>query len=114
MWFLLSAQCLASYPGNTAVAENALEFKTLADAMRIRNHVIDVFERADSEPDPECRRALLTFVVAGGGFSGAELAVGLNDFARGIIADYPNLSTSLYRRICASYSSIHEKEFYPS
>ena len=45
-WFLLSAQCL-SYPGNTAVAENALEFKTLADAMRIRNHVIDVFERAD-------------------------------------------------------------------
>jgi NADH:ubiquinone reductase (H+-translocating) len=92
-WFLLSAQCLASYPGNTAVAENALEFKTLADAMRIRNHVIDVFERADSEPDPECRRALLTFVVAGGGFSGAELAGGLNDFARGIIADYPHLST---------------------
>jgi hypothetical protein len=58
-WFLLSAQCLASYPGNTAVAANALEFKTLADAMRIRNHVIDVFERADSEPDPECCHALL-------------------------------------------------------
>src|SRR5580693_5578224 len=92
-WFLLSAQCLA-IQANTAVAENALEFKTLADAMRIRNHVIDLFERADSEPDPERRRALLTFVVAGGGFSGAELAGGLNDFARGIIADYPNLSTN--------------------
>jgi NADH dehydrogenase FAD-containing subunit len=43
--------------------------------MRGRNHVIDVFERADSELDPGRRRVLLTFVVAGGGFSGAELAV---------------------------------------
>src|SRR6266478_2672733 len=85
--------------GNSAVAENALEFKTLADAMRIRNHVIDVFERADAEPDPGRHRALLTFVVAGGGFSGAELAGGLNDFARGIIADYPNLSTDDLRII---------------
>ena len=73
--------------------------------MRIRNHVIDVFERADSEPDPECRRALLTFVVAGGGFSGAELAGGLNDFARGIIADYPNLSTDDLRIIL-----VHSRE----
>ena len=69
-----------SCSGNTAVAENALEFKTLSDAMHIRNHVIDVFERAEAESDMACRRALLTFVVAGGGFSGAELAGGLNDF----------------------------------
>ena len=96
---VLALGSVSNYPGNTAVAENALEFKTLGDAMRIRNHVIDVFERADSELDPECRRALLTFVVAGGGFSGAELAGGLNDFARGIIADYPNLSTDDLRII---------------
>src|ERR1700761_2058620 len=96
---ILALGSVSSYSGNTAVAENALEFKTLADAMRIRNHVIDVFERADSEPDSECRRALLTFVVAGGGFSGAELAGGLNDFARGVIADYPNLSTDDLRII---------------
>src|SRR4029077_18398471 len=96
---VLALGSVSSCPGNTAVVENALEFKTLADAMRIRNHVIDVFERADSEPDPECRRALLTFVVAGAGFSGAELAGGLNDFARGIIADYPNLSTDDLRII---------------
>ena len=38
-------------------------------------------------------------MVAGGGFSGAELAGGLNDFARGIIADYPNLSTDDFRII---------------
>jgi NADH dehydrogenase len=96
---VLALGSVTNYPSNTAVAENALEFKTLGDAMRIRNHVIDVFERADAEPDPERRRALLTFVVAGGGFSGAELAGGLNDLARGIIADYPNLSTDDLRII---------------
>jgi NADH:ubiquinone reductase (H+-translocating) len=96
---VLALGSVSNYPGNPAVAENALEFKTLADAMRLRNHVIDVFERADSELDPGRRRALLTFVVAGGGFSGAELAGGVNDFARGIIADYPNLSTDDLRII---------------
>jgi NADH dehydrogenase len=90
---VLALGSVSNYPGTTAFVGNALEFKTLADAMRIRNHVIDVFERADSESDPGRRRALLTFVVAGGGFSGAELAGGINDFARGMIADYPNLST---------------------
>src|SRR6202048_1238332 len=102
---VLALGSVSNYLGNAAVAENALEFKTLADAMLIRNHVIDVFERADSEPDPGCRRALLTFVVAGGGFSGGELAGGLNDFARGIIADYPNLSTDDLRIIL-----VHSRE----
>jgi NADH dehydrogenase len=102
---VLALGSVSNYLGNTAVAENALDFKTLSDAMRIRNHVIDLFERADAEPDPECRRALLTFVVAGGGFSGAELAGGLNDFARGIIADYPNLSTDDLRIIL-----VHSRE----
>jgi NADH dehydrogenase len=48
---------------------------------------------------------MLTFVVAGGGFSGTELAGGLNDFARGIIADYPNLSTDDLRIIL-----VHSRE----
>src|ERR1700733_15369477 len=96
---VLALGAVSNHPGSTAVAQHALEFKTLGDAMRIRNHVIDVFERADAEPDPERRRALLTFVVAGGGFSGAELAGGLNDLVRGIVADYPNLSTDDLRII---------------
>jgi NADH dehydrogenase len=50
-----------------------------------------MFERADRESHPSERRALLTFVIAGGGFAGVELAGALNDFAHGIIADYPNL-----------------------
>jgi NADH:ubiquinone reductase (H+-translocating) len=59
--------------------------------MQIRNHVIDMFERADYEPDLARRREMPTFVVAGGGFAGVELAGALNDFARGMLADYPNL-----------------------
>ena len=102
---VLALGSVSNYLGNTAVAENALEFKTLSDAMRIRNHVIDVFERADAELDLERRRALLTFAVAGGGFSGAELAGGLNDFARGMTADYPNLSTDDLRVIL-----VHSRE----
>src|SRR5260370_30315617 len=65
--------------------------ESLFEAIRIRNHVIEMFERADLECDPALRSSLLTFVVAGGGFAGVELAGALNDFARGILADYPRL-----------------------
>jgi NADH:quinone reductase (non-electrogenic) len=89
---VLALGAVSRVPPGDGIAESALEFKTLADAIRIRNHVIDAFDRAEAERDEAKRRALLTFVVAGGGFSGAELAGGLNDFARGMLADYPNLA----------------------
>src|SRR5262249_28266952 len=47
----------------------------------------------DREPDRDIRRGLLAFVIAGGGFAGVELAGALNDFARGILANYPNISS---------------------
>lgn len=72
-------------------SEPALALKTLEDAMRVRNQVIERFEEADRETDEEKRRALLTFVVAGGGFAGVELAGAVNDFARGMLVDYPRL-----------------------
>ncbi len=88
---VLALGAVSNYLGMDNLRENALDFKTLSDAIRIRNQAIDVFERADREPNPEIRRPLLTFVVAGGGFAGAELAGGLNDFARGMLAYYPNI-----------------------
>lgn len=89
---VLALGAVSNYLGLTNVQELAFDFKSLLDAIRIRNHVIDMFERADREPDLETRRELLTFVVAGGGFAGVELAGALNDFSRGILADYPNIS----------------------
>src|SRR5688500_5967264 len=52
---------------------HALAFKTLADAIYVRNHTIDLFERADVEEDPVRKQALLTFVIVGAGLVGTEL-----------------------------------------
>ena len=82
---------VSHYLGLTNVQKYALDFKSLLDAIRVRNRVIEMFERADGEAAPDLRRRLLTFVIAGGGFAGVELAGALNDFARGILVDYPML-----------------------
>jgi len=88
---VLALGAVSNYLGLTNVQKLAFDFKSLVDAIRIRNHVIEMFERADRENDLAVRRSLLTFVIAGGGFAGVELAGALNDFARGILADYPKL-----------------------
>jgi NADH:ubiquinone reductase (H+-translocating) len=88
---VLALGAVSNYLGMANVQKHAFDFKSLLDAIRVRNHVIEMFERADGETDPALRRRLLTFVVAGGGFAGVELAGALNDFGRGILADYPNL-----------------------
>ncbi|HZG69884.1 MAG TPA: NAD(P)/FAD-dependent oxidoreductase [Herpetosiphonaceae bacterium] len=88
---VLALGAVSNYLGLQNVEDEAFDFKSLADAIRIRNQVIDMFERADREPDPTLRQPLLRFVVAGGGFAGAELAGGLNDFARGMLVYYPNI-----------------------
>jgi NADH dehydrogenase len=82
---------VSNYLGMTNIEKCAYNFKSLLDAIRIRNHVIEMFERADLLSDPSLRSPLLTFVIAGGGFAGVELAGALNDFAHGILADYPNI-----------------------
>jgi NADH dehydrogenase len=85
---------VSNYLGMADLEKYSFNFKSLIDAIRIRNHVIEMFEKADRETDPARRRALLTFVIAGGGFAGVELAGALNDFAHGILADYPRLPPS--------------------
>ena len=88
---VLALGAVSNYLGMTNVQNVAFDFKSLFDAIRIRNRVIEMFERADREPDSETRKRLLTFVVAGGGFAGVELAGALNDFTHGILPDYRNL-----------------------
>lgn len=77
--------------GMQGVAAHAFTFKSLEDALHIRNHVIDLLERADAEPDAATRREMLSVVVAGGGFAGVELIGGLNDFIRGSLPFYPHI-----------------------
>jgi NADH dehydrogenase len=81
------------------VDKHALAYKTLEDALVVRDHVIDLVEHADHEPDPAVRRRLLTVCVVGGGATGVELIAELEDFFhsyvvpryRGIRADEPRL-----------------------
>jgi NADH dehydrogenase len=71
---------ITNFYGMPGMIENAMPFRTLADAMMLRNHLIHVLEEADVEENRELRRQLLTFVVGGGGFSGVEVMAQLNDF----------------------------------
>ncbi|MFO0723180.1 MAG: FAD-dependent oxidoreductase [Myxococcota bacterium] len=83
---------VTDFRGLTGLAEHALPFKNLADALAVRSHVIRALEEADLEAhEPALRRQLLTFVVAGGGFSGVEVAAELNDFVRGVARRYPSI-----------------------
>ena len=88
---VLALGSVSNYLGMSNIEKLAFNFRSLLDAIRIRNHIVEMFERADREPDPSDRRPLLTFVIAGGGFAGVELAGAINDFAHGILADYPTL-----------------------
>src|ERR1700741_3522650 len=91
---VLALGAVSNYLGMANIEKCAFGFKSLLDAIRIRNHVIEMFERADRESDSHHRRALLTSVIAGGGFAGVELAGDLTDFAHGILADHPNLRSA--------------------
>jgi NADH dehydrogenase len=69
----------------------AFTFKTMADALVLRNHLIERFERADATADPAHRRRCLTIVVIGGGLVGIELLGELTAFADDVLRYYPRL-----------------------
>ncbi|HET7026467.1 MAG TPA: NAD(P)/FAD-dependent oxidoreductase [Candidatus Limnocylindrales bacterium] len=67
---------LVAVPG---MVEHGVGIRTLGDAFYLRNRALDMLEEARIEPDPERRQRLLTFVVAGGGSTGVEVAAELKD-----------------------------------
>ena len=69
--------------------QHAIGFKSLADAIWLRNHVVESLERANATEDPARREELLTYVFVGGGYSGLEALAELQDFAAEAIERYP-------------------------
>jgi NADH dehydrogenase len=72
-------------------SSNAFTFKTMADALVLRNHLIEQFERADAAPDSTTRGSCLTVVVIGGGLVGVELLGELTAFAEDVLRLYPRI-----------------------
>lgn len=105
---------VTDFRGIPGLPEHALGFKTLADAVRLRNHVINVLEQASVVRDAQVRGSMLTFVVAGGGFSGTEVAAALNDFVRRAVGDYRSLAREEIRvMLVHSGRQVLERELTP-
>jgi NADH:ubiquinone reductase (H+-translocating) len=79
------------------VSKWAVTMKSLFDAAMLRNRVLALLEEATFEKDAGRRRQLLTFVTAGGGFSGTETTGAINDFVRETVRYYPGLNEELIR-----------------
>lgn len=73
-YLVLATGSIPTYFGNDTFRENALELRTLNDAINLRNHILSLFEQATWEEDKVMREAMTTIVVAGGGPTGLETA----------------------------------------
>jgi NADH dehydrogenase len=79
------------------LSEYALSFKTLADAINLRNHVLHQLEAADAALDEEERSRRLTFVFVGAGYAGVEALAELSDLAEDALRYYPRLRSTRRR-----------------
>ncbi|MDQ5820694.1 MAG: NAD(P)/FAD-dependent oxidoreductase [Actinomycetota bacterium] len=73
------------------LAEHALGFKSLADAIYLRNHILRRLEAASTAPNDAHRRRELTFVFVGAGYAGVEALAELSDLVRDALRYYPAL-----------------------
>lgn len=79
---------LVSLPG---MAEHAFTVKTIANAFALRSHLLGALEQAEVTASAAERRKLLTFVVAGAGYTGVEVASEINDYMKEAVRSYPTL-----------------------
>jgi NADH dehydrogenase len=94
----LGFDVLVVAPGSVArtlpipgLAEHGIAFKTIGEAIFLRNHVLSRLDAADTTIDPALRRRLLTFMVVGGGYAGVEALAELADMARYASRYYPTI-----------------------
>jgi NADH dehydrogenase len=79
------------------VRDWSITMKSLTDAALLRNRMVALLEEASLQSDEAARRQTLTFVTAGGGFSGTETTGAVNDFMRETVRYYPQLREELIR-----------------
>jgi NADH dehydrogenase len=97
---ILAPGSVTNFFGMSDAVERALPLKSLADAEHLRNRVVECFELASHEGDPNRRRTLLTFVGVGGGATGVELVSSLSDFiCSALLPNYPSIVPSEVRLV---------------
>lgn len=79
------------------LADHALSFKSLPDAINLRNHVLSELEAADAEDDEALRQAHLSFVFVGAGYAGVEALAELSDLVGDALRHYPRLRATPQR-----------------
>ncbi len=79
------------------LAEHALAFKSLPDAVALRNHVLQQLEAADAALEDEERERCLTFVFVGAGYAGVEALAELSDLVEEALRWYPRLRSTRRR-----------------
>lgn len=87
------------------LAEIGIGFKTVAEAVYLRNYVLSRLDAAASSDDPELRRRALTFVFIGGGYAGIEALAELEDMARAACRFYPGVTAGDMRWVLVEASS---------
>jgi NADH dehydrogenase len=95
----LGYDVLVVAPGSVArvlpvpgLAEHGIAFKSVGEAIYLRNHVLSRLDAAATTIDPGLRRRLLTFLVVGGGYAGVEALAELQDMARYATRYYENIA----------------------
>lgn len=112
-YLVVAAGSATNFFGNTNIIEHSFDLKVLNDAIRLRNQVLSVYERAMLETDEKKRQALMTFVVVGGGSTGVEFAGALSELAHNVLSkDFPKLDVSSTKIILVE-SSDHILTPYP-
>jgi NADH:ubiquinone reductase (H+-translocating) len=98
---VLALGAVPNFYRTPGIEEHAVTMKTLGDSILLRNRMLEALDIADNHPDENERKAMLTVVVAGGGFAGVETAGAVNDLLRSAIKFYPNLKENMLRVVLA-------------
>ncbi len=94
-YLVVAAGSRTNFFGMESVATHAFDLKQLDQAEDLRNHILLMFEHASREPDPIRRKALLTFVVVGGGPTGVEFSGALRELIVHVLSqDHPTIPTA--------------------
>jgi NADH dehydrogenase len=99
-YLVLAAGARTNFFGFDTLEKHGLQLKDLETAVTTRNHLLSMFEQASREADAKKRKALLTFVIVGGGPTGVETAGALAELILHVMRkDYPRLNLSEARVI---------------